>query len=204
MRLAVMVFSLFAFCSAITKAELGKIVSNSDFVYQETSQAQAITFVKQFTNNRMTADQVRLINETAKKENVSFIWVMSRIQGEQGLVVNFDDWHHAVRIERLFSYGLSIVDKRTGISPYLGFTNQVTNAIHRMREFADEWKPGRHADVDGFGSVECKNAAVYSLHRYNCRWGAASNYGVYNLGNELFIRILRDFQKLWLSIAESN
>ncbi len=196
--------AIFGNLFSITKAELARVVSDSDFIYREVSDEKALAFVKQFPGNKMTPAQVQFINETCRKENVSFIWVMSRAQGEQGLVVNLDDWRHHIRIERIFSYGLSIIDKRTGVSPYLGFTNQVTNAIRRMREFADEWKPGRAAPVDNFGMVDCKNAAVYSLHRYNCRWGAASNWGVYNLGNELFVIILRDFQKRWLSIAESK
>lgn len=196
--------AIFGNLFSITKAELARVVYDSDFLYQEMTDEKALSLVKQFPGNRMTLAQVGFINTICRKENVSFIWAMARAQAEQGVVVNLDGWRYNIRIERIFSYGLSIVDRATGVSPYLGFSNQVTNAIHRMRELFDEWSPGAVAPVDNFGLIQCRNAATHSLHRYNCRWGAASNHGVYNLGNVLFVEILRDFQTRWLSVAESK
>jgi len=188
----------------ITKKELGNVVSDSDLAYKEMSDAQVMRFLKQFPRNRMTEAQASFINSTCRKENVGVIWAFSRVQNEQGLVVNFENFKYEWKIERLFSYGLDIYDKTTGTYPYVGFSNQVTAAVHRMREFADEWRSGTAAYVEGWGDVVCANAATYSLHRYNCVWGAASNWGVYNIGNELFVIILRDFQKRWLSITEAK
>lgn len=199
--LIVAVFLSFGF--SISKIELGSVLSDADSKYEVTTDDEIFRFVHHFPGNRLMMAEVHFINEICRSENQPVLDVLARAQGEQGIIVNLDPKFYEWRRDRFFSYGLVIKDAR-GNCPFLGFSNQVTNAIHRMREFMDEWKPGSVAHVDFYGNVECKNSATYALHRYNCRWGAASNMGVYNEGNSIFIKILAEFRTIWLSLAGSK
>lgn len=193
------IFSL----SLVSGIDLGKVVDDEVAEYHEISHQDLHTFLRSFKNSRLTFEEARLINETCRRYNLDVIASLARAQGEQGVIINLTDKNYRWRHERFFSYGLTITDSR-GNCPYLGFSNQVTNALARIRQFTDEWKPGMKAWVDFYGWVTCRNAATYALHRYNPRWGAASNMGVYNIGNSLFITILAEFRSYWLSFAGSK
>lgn len=175
----------------ITASKLGKIVQESDFVYIETSDQEIKNFLAAYPNTPFEDYHISYLNKTCKRFNVGVIWALSRSQTEQGIVINLHPFNTAFRLARCMAYNL--ISKQ----PPVGFENQIFFSIQSMREWADQWKPGMKTYVQGFGMVECKNAAVFSLHKYNCIWGAASNYGVYNIGNELFIQVLRQFQARW-------
>lgn len=202
-RLGLIITAILSFGFSISKSDLGSVISDADSKYEVTTDEEIFRFVHHFPGNRLTIDEVRFINETCQAENLPVIDVLARAQVEQGIIVNLDPKFYEWRRDRFFSYGLIIKDAR-GNCPFLGFSNQVTNAIHRMRKFMDEWRPGAKAYVDFYGEIECKNPATYALHRYNSRWGAASNMGVYNVGNSLFIKILAEFRTIWLSLAGSK
>lgn len=55
------------------------------------------------------------------------------------------------------------------------------------------------ASVENKGVVTCMNSATYALHKYNPIWGMASNYGVFNMGSSLFVKVLRQFKSGFLT-----
>lgn len=175
--------------SIALSVNLSRVVEDSDMMFHVEHSENAWDLLKSYHGNQFTSAQVEYLKKICFESKIDILWALARMQTEQGVVVNRDPWNYGVRIERCFSYGFG-----THGDLFRGYSNQVSNALMRMRELADEWKPGAVAPVQGHGNVQCANLATYSLHRYNWIWGKASNFGVYNEGNALFVRVLREIQ----------
>lgn len=193
---AAILFSMIAFASA---SDLSRVVEDSDFMFHVEHSKNVWALLSSYHGNRFTAAQVEYLQQMCAEARVDILWALARMQTEQGVVVNRDPWNYEARIERCFSYGFG-----THGMVFRGYSNQVSNALLRMRELADEYRSGASAPVKGFGAVKCANLATYSLHRYNWVWGKDSNFGVYNEGNALFVRVLREIQERYHRVTGSK
>jgi hypothetical protein len=188
-----------AFGSTLRAENIGNLFKDSDMSFHASDVQNLDRFLANFPNCKIDRAKRAHIVAACMKYNIGIFWALSRMQVEQGVVINFDPRFSDIRLARCFSYGLTTEIKTVGpkFCPYIGFEEQVEQAVRVMRARADEWRPGMKAWVEEFGWVECKTAATFSFHRYNSRWGAASNYGVYNMGNSLFVTVFNQLRPLW-------
>lgn len=180
---------LFALLVHAVALDLSRVVADSDFVFHVEHSRSVWLLLHSYPGNRLTHAQVEWLQSNCAAYNVDILWALARMQTEQGVVVNLDGWNYAQRIERCFSYGFG-----THANQFWGYSNQVRYALERMRELANEWRPGMGVPVKDIGVVYSSNLATHGLHRYNWIWLHAANFGVYNVGNALFVRVLREMQ----------
>jgi hypothetical protein len=192
-RLCAIVF-IIATASAV---DLSRVVEDEDLMFHAEHSKNVWALLRSYQGNRMTAAEVEWLQVNCEKNNVGILWALARMQTEQGIVVNLDGWNYATRMDRCFSYGFG-----THSNVFLGYSNQVRYALARMRELADEWTPGKDAPVQGHGRVKSQNLATHGLHRYNWVWSTSANFGVYNVGNSLFVRVLREMQARYRRVTE--
>jgi hypothetical protein len=187
------------FFAHVAAADLSRVVADDDFVFHVAHSGNVWALLRSYSGNRMTSAQVEWLVENCRSNNIGVLWALARMQTEQGVVVNRDSWNYEQRIERCMSYGFG-----THSNEFRGYSNQVRWALRRMRELADEWRPGARAPVKDHGKVVCANLATYGLHRYNWVWGMASNHGAFNVGNALFVMVLREMQARYERVTRKN
>lgn len=172
------------------------LITDHDFTNQIQDEIIYNLF-ETWTNTLLSAEDLILIIKTSREAGINPLVSLAKMQSETDVVLNRIPGREQWRRDRAMGYGMYLHYHTNGmkIYKYGGFSNQVINAIPRLRQLFDYYKPGQAKLLlctDEF--IIPENAATMALFRYTPFYGVHSRYGIEQAGNILFVMIFEEFK----------
>ena len=157
------------------------IPTNTDFTINQVNK-----FVKSYSNNRLTAEQVWQVYWQSQAFKIHPLVVFTIMEKESSLVSNPSIGKYRWREHRCCGYGLIHASwtSRGKFYLYGGFTVQVHSAAKAVRKSLDRWSKKGFENITmtiGGEETAVNNVYDYAKYRYTpFTWGKADYDKIYN------------------------
>lgn len=181
------------------------IITDKDFINTNFKLEDVIIFIRKvFPNNKFSDEEIGLIFNAAKKNNISVLFLMVKIESESSLMSNVNVPEELYEKRKNWCLGAAMyytIKTNEGkiIKPWKGFENQINKGARCLRYWYDYYEPGKSVLINlNKVRIHPKNAATYALYKYTPFYSTFMENGALCDGNELVRILMNNYKLLWV------